>query len=815
MEDAIEWLRNRPFYEGQIAEHRRLPAREPAYGDVDLTPRMADALAKQGIDRLYRHQADAIEAVRDGDDVVLATETASGKSLAYTVPAFEAAMDHGGRTLYIGPQNALIADQEASLSDLAHGLGFGSGVTVDSYTGRLSRSEKRDVRDREPTVLLSNPDMLHYALLPYAGRLWEWFFSSLEYVVIDEVHSYRGVFGSQVAMTMRRLARTCERFGSDPRFVCCSATINNPVEHVASVTGRDPSGIALVDEDASGRGPRDWVLWNPPEYDDDWQERGSGRRKSSHTETKRLFCDLVTGGAQTLAFTRARQTAEQYATDSASDLRERGERELAGKVGAYQAALTNERRREIEADLHAGELRGVWSTSALELGVDVGGLDAVILDGYPGTRMSAYQRAGRAGRGDDPALVVMVGGEDQLDQYLMRNPTDFFEAPSEDAICDPENGQLLPGHVACAADESWLSPVDERFLGETFPSVVADLTDEGVLDRRETADGLRWTHAGSSSPQQSVSLRTVGDREVDLIDSSRNETVASLGFADALRDAHPGAIYHQQGRTYEVTELDLDRDVAELQSSWADYYTQPLTEKDIVVNEDLAARELSARPDVPVRFADVTVTERITGFVRKDAKTGESLGEAALDLPETTLRTKALYFPVPADLESEIRALGSRAGGGGAEDTADADDAEKVTDGGEGTTEGGESESSLGGEYAFNGGIHAAEHGIISLFPFHLLCDRADVGGISTPYHPHTDAPAVFVYDGYPGGVGLTRRGHERIEELMARTARLIDGCDCEGGCPACVQSPHCGNANDPLAKAPAVHLLEALTPDE
>ncbi|WP_193308580.1 DEAD/DEAH box helicase [Halorubrum halophilum] len=813
MDDAIEWLRNRPFYQGQIAEHRRFPAREPAYRDVDLAPRMADALAKDGVDRLYRHQADAIEAVRDGDDVVLATETASGKSLAYTVPAFEAAMDHGGRTLYIGPQNALIADQEESLGDLAHGLGFGSGVSVESYTGRLSQSEKRDVRDREPTVLLSNPDMLHYALLPYASRLWDWFFGSLEYVVIDEVHSYRGVFGSQVALTLRRLARTCEQFGSRPQFVCCSATINNPVEHVATVTGRDPEGIALVDEDASGRGPRDWVLWNPPEYDDDWQERGSGRRKSSHTESKRLFVDLVTAGQQTLAFTRARQTAEQYATDSASDLRERGERDLAANVGAYQAALSDDRRREIEGALHAGDLRGVWSTSALELGVDVGGLDAVILDGYPGTRMSAYQRAGRAGRGDDPALVVMVGGEDQLDQYLMRTPADFFEAPPEDAICDPENDRLLPGHVACAADERWLSPDDERFFGPSFPGAVADLTDSGVLDRREVADGIRWTHAGSESPQQAVSLRTAGDREIDLVDRSRNETIASLGFGDALRDAHPGAIYHQQGRTYEVTSLDLDRDVAELQSSWADYYTQPLSEKDIVVNEDLDERALTARPDVPVRFADVTVTEQITGFVRKDAKTGDSLGESALDLPETTLRTKALYFPVPADLESEMRSLGAhddadeeRSGGGDREAATTGDDCDGPT------TDGGA--AAYGSEYAFNGGIHAAEHGIISLFPFHLLCDRADIGGISTPYHGHTDGPAVFVYDGHPGGVGLTRRGHQRIEELMARTATLIDTCDCAGGCPACVQSPHCGNANDPLAKAPAVRLLDALTTD-
>ncbi|WP_245626053.1 DEAD/DEAH box helicase [Haloparvum sedimenti] len=772
-DDVVDWLRSRPYYEGQIAEHRRVPGREPSFADVDLEPRLADALADRGIDKLYEHQAEAIEAVRDGKDAVIATETASGKSLAYTVPAFENAMDHGGRTLYLGPQNALISDQEETLSALAGDLGFGSRVSVDTYTGRLSKSEKRDVRDRRPTVLLSNPDMLHYALLPYGYRLWEWFFSSLELVVIDEVHNYRGVFGSGVALALRRLNRLCERFGADPQYVCCSATIGNPVEHAATVTGRPEGNFALVDEDASGRGPRDWVLWNPPEYDDDWQERGSGRRKSSHTETKRLFVDLVQQGHQTLTFTRARQTAEQYATDSADDLRDRGERELAGKVGAYQAALKDDTRRDLEARLHDGDLRGVWSTNALELGVDVGGLDAVLMDGYPGTRMNTFQQAGRAGRGDDPALVVLVGGEDQLDQYLLSNPEDLFEAPPEDAICDPENDQLLPRHVACAADENWLAPRDRDHFGDEFPGIVAEFTENGVLDRRETRDGTRWTFNGDASPQHEMNLRTAEEREVDLIDTGRNETVASLGLSDAMRDAHPGAIYHQQGRTYEVTKLDLNRDVAELSTTWADYYTQVLTEKDVVVNEDLDERPLSARPDTPVRFADVTVTERVTGFERRDSSTGESLGQKTLDLPETTLRTRALYFPVPEDVETDMRADH--------------------------------------GEHGFNGGIHAAEHGVISLFPFHLLCDRSDVGGLSTPYHPHTDAATVFVYDGYPGGVGLTRRGFERVEELFARTARLIEGCDCTDGCPACVQSPHCGNANEPLAKAPATQLLYRL----
>ncbi len=786
MDDLIEWLRSRPWYQGQVREHRRVPGRDPTFADVDLEPRLDSALSKAGIDRLYDHQTRAIDAVRDGKNVVLATQTASGKSLAYTVPAFESTMDHGGRTLYLGPQNALVADQTETLSDLAHGLGFGSRVSVDQYTGRLSKSEKREVRDRMPTFLLSNPDMVHYALLPHASRLWEWFFSSLELVVVDEVHQYRGVFGSHVALILRRLARTCEQFGSDPQFVCCSATIGNPVEHAARVTGQPAETYELVDRDTSGTGPRHWLFWNPPEYAG---EEGSGRRtssrpdstsstgsrrRSSHVETKNLLVDLVSKGYQTLAFTRARQTAERYATDTASELRERGEHELAGKVAAYQAALTHDRRRSLEADLHSGTLRGVWSTNALEVGVDVGGLDAVLLDGYPGTRMSTHQRAGRAGRGDDPALVVLVGGEDQLDQYLMSSPADFFDGDPEKAVTDPENDYLLPDHVACAAAERWLSPEDREVFGESFPDVVADLTEEGTLERRGTPQGMRWLHAGGGSPQHEMSLRTIADREVDLLDARSNEVVASLAFDDALRDAHPGAIYHHQGTTYEVSELDLDRDVATLERTWADYYTRVRHDKQVTVERDLTSKPLTARPDTEVCFAEITMRKQITGYERRDARRGSTLGRKSLDLPETALRTRALYFTIPIDVEEAMR--------------------------------------DLGGETGFNGGIHAAEHGMISLFPLHLLCDRADIGGLSTPYHTHTDRSTIFVYDGHPGGVGLTESGYESVEELMARTARLVDGCACHDGCPACVQSPHCGNANEPLTKETAVLLLESLT---
>ena len=771
MQNTIDWLRGRPYYEGQIARHETLPGNDGEFRDIPLESRLESALETRGIDRLYRHQAEAVEAVRGGENVVIATQTASGKSLGYTIPAFERAMDHGGRTLYIAPQNALINDQEETLDGLAHDLGFGSRVSVAQYTGRLDKNEKRDVRNRQPTVVLTTPDMLHYALLPYAHRLWDWFFKGLETVVIDEVHEYRGVFGSHVALVLRRLARICDRFDSNPQFVCCSATIGNPVEHASAVTGKSESSFGLVDENTSRTGPTHWLLWNPPEYEDA-RYGGAKRRKSNHGETKRIFADLVTRDCQTLAFTRSRQGAERYAMESADELRNRGERSLANDIAAYQAALRNERRRELESGLHSGDVRGAWSTNALELGVDIGGLDAVLLDGYPGTRMAAFQQAGRAGRGTEASLVAFVAGEDQLDQYLMANPDEFFAGDPERAVVNPENEELLPEHVVSAARETWLSPEDQAYFGENFPDLVADLESRGELERRQTSGGIRWTYDGDGSPQHEMSLRTIDDREIDLLDRSNGNVIASLPFSDALNDAHRGAIYHQQGQSYEVVDLDLSRDVAELSPTWADYHTKTLTDKEITVEEDLSEKTLSTREDCTVRFAEVTMREQITGFERRDAKRNETLGRESLDLPELTLRTKALYFTIPDDIERELR-------------TMDGD---------------------------FNGAIHAAEHGMISLFPLDLLCDRSDIGGLSTPLHPHTGTSTIFIYDGYPGGVGLTREGYETVESLMKNTREMIRACDCESGCPSCVQSPQCGNANDPLDKELAEHLLSDLT---
>ena len=767
MDDVLAWLRERPYYEGQIVEERTLPGREATYADLDVSDRLASTLSSDGVDRFYRHQADAIEAIRDGENVVLATPTASGKSLAYTVPAFERAMDHVGTTLYIAPQVALINDQAETLSDLAHGLGFGSRVTVDRYTGRLSQSEKETVRERQPTVLLTTPDMLHYGIMPHAHRLWEWFFQRLETIVIDEVHAYRGVFGSHVSLVLRRLNRLAERFDADPQYIACSATIGNPVEHAATVTNQPEPSFRLLTEDDSATGPRQWVVWNPPEKQGGG---GQGRRRSTHVETERLFVDLVQRGLQTVVFTGSRQVAERYATESSRKLRERGEGKLATEIGAYQAALTSDRRRELEAGLHDGSIRGVWSTNALELGVDVGGLDAVVLDGYPGTRMETFQRAGRAGRGEDPALVALVTGEDQLDQYVARHPEALFDRAPEQALTNPANDQILPDHVRSAARENWLSPGDDRHFGETFPDVVSDLEDGGDLERRTTAAGTRWLYDGGGSPQHETSLRSADDREIKLRERGSNDVIASLPFDDALRDAHPGAIYHHQGTKYEVVALDLDHDVATLDRTYADQYTRVLHEKTITVEADLREKPFPGRPDVPVRFADVTMHKQITGFERHDARSGEAIGRESLSLPETTLRTRALYYALPPALEQDLRAKGD-----------------------------------------FPGGIHAAEHAMIATMPLSFLTDRRDIGGLSTPHHPHTDRSTIFIYDGYPGGVGIARAGYGAIGELSATTHELVADCDCDDGCPACVQSPHCGNANDPLDKALAIELLDAL----
>ena len=774
MEETIAWLRNRSYYSDQIQLHRSIAGRTGQTRELPLQPPVAEALSEHGIVDLYAHQVKAIEAVRRGQNVVLATPTASGKSLAYIVPALERSVEAEGRTLYLGPQVALINDQEATLTSLTETLA--ADVTVAQYTGVVSQIDRQTVRADEPDIVLTTPDMLHCGILANARSLWEWFFNELELVVIDEIHEYRGVFGSHVGLVLRRLARLCQTFDAAPQFICCSATIGNPRAHVATITGRPRSSFALVDEDTSATGPTHWLFWQPPTYASKSSGQ-EGRRRSYHGETLRLFTDLVSKGYQTVVFTRARQTAERYAAESANTLLNRGKNELADAVTAYHAGLRDDRRATIESALHTGTCPGVWSTNALELGVDIGRLDAVLLDGYPGTRMATFQQAGRTGRGQDPSLVTLVASEDQLDQYIITHPDELFEGPPEHAIANPANPQLLRTHTRAAAVERAITPADTEYFGATFPGVVADLTDAGQLRRRSGATGLQWVRATStaaSNPYE-AGLRTVEDREITLRmqeqDQPDRPIIGYLSFTAALRDVHPGAIYYHQGQTYEVATLDLDRDVAWLTPTDAEYQTRVQYDETITVDRDLESKPLATRDDVLVRFAEVTRRKRVTGFVRRNPVSGEQLGHDLLNLPETTLQTQALYFTLPKRLETILK--------------------------------------TMTGE--FNGAIHAAEHGLIATFPLSLLCDRRDIDGISTPHHPDTAGSAIFIYDGYPGGVGLVRSGYDQIEDVLRHTWELIAACSCDSGCPACVQSPYCGNANEPLDKRLALVLLTAL----
>jgi len=784
----VDWLVEDAPVAGHLGARTVESGREATYGRLDLSDRITKALTAQGIDRLYADQVDAIDAVREGDNVVVATPTASGKSLVYTIPAIEGALHHGKRTLYIAPLRALINDQEAALSDFVADLGFGPQVTVAQYTGQLDRAEKRRVRDRQPELLLTTPDMLHMGLLPHTHRLWDWFFESLGTVVLDEIHEYRGVFGSHVALVLRRLARICGRFEAEPRYICCSATIGNPIEHASALTGCPASSFVGLETDTSATGPRHWVFWNPPlkaatQTDDasDGNESSSdpaavrGQRRSPHPLTARMMAALIQRDYQVLAFTNARQTAERYAERTASLLAERGAQADADAVTAYQAALKRSRRDTIEGRLRNGSLRGVWSTNALELGIDIGSLDAVLLDTYPGTRMETRQRAGRTGRGTDPSLVALVAGQDQLDQYLLANPATFFDGRPERAIVNPTNSTLLPAHVRCAAREQWLDPDDDSHFGDGFTDVVATLQEAGDLERRSTRDGMRWTFDGGENPQLATSLRSIDDREIRLVDAARGEAIASLPFGDALRDAHPGAIYYHQGRTYEVAELDLDRARAELRETRATYHTRALREKDITVERRLRDRQVAGYGELSVVLADVTLRERIDGYVRYHGSDDDGERVALpTALPETSMRTRALFFTLPPAIERGLR-----------EAAPTADD--------------------------YLGALHALEHGLISLFPLELLCDRRDVGGLSTPRHPDTGRSTVFIHDGHPGGVGLARGGFDGLESLLRETRSMIAACGCEAGCPSCVQSPHCGNANEPLTTGLAVELVDRL----
>jgi DEAD/DEAH box helicase domain-containing protein len=754
----LDHLRGLRGYHGQIVHVERLPAREPRFGRLDhqLPGALAQGLARKGVRELFTHQAQAVNAVRRGESVVVSTSTASGKTLCYNLPVLEAI--HGEskvRALYIFPTKALAQDQLRSLRELTEETM--PLLRYDTFDGDTPQAKRAKVR-KECQIILTNPDMLSMGILPNHAN-WGRFLGSLRYVVIDEAHIYRGIFGSHVANVIRRLRRLCQFYGASPQFICCSATIANPQELVSELTGAD---VTVIDDDGSPHGPKDFVFWNPPLLD-----QKSGARRSAHSEATALFTELVQANIRTLAFTKSRRVAEillVYARDALRKV----DPSLPDRIRAYRAGYRPEDRREIERMLFSGQLIGVTSTNALELGVDIGSLDATVLTGYPGTIASTWQQSGRAGRSRGYSMSFLVGLDNPLDQYLMRHPDEFFRKIPEHALINPTNPHILSQHLLCAAFEMPLTPADEaRFGGEqAFESVMVELEQRRFL--RYTNE--RWYYQGLDYPAQNVNIRSTSSAHYNIVDTSRPgyNVLETIDAERAFFDVHAGAVYLHQGETYAVTQLDLYTRNAFVVPADVNYYTSARDITDVRIIQSLRSRSAGI---ADAFWGKVRVTTQVIGYRRKQQFTDTVLSDEPLDLPPQSYETMALWFTIPPDLAGPLRARGL--------DIA--------------------------------GALHAVEHTSIGILPLYAMCDRSDIGGVSMTIHPDTGGMAIFIYDGAPGGVGISEKGFEMLPQLWRAALNVLRECPCEDGCPSCVHSPKCGNNNEPLDKAGAEMLLAAL----
>jgi len=742
-------LADEPRYRGQIVHQESFSARPARFGAIarPLPDALDAALRRQGVARLYAHQAETLEAARAGASVIVTTGTSSGKTLCYALPVLETLLtEPAARALFVYPTKALAQDQADALGE------FGLPVCVGTYDGDTPADERRRLR-AEAQILLTNPDMLHVGILPQHFR-WTPFLRSLRYIVLDDMHVYRGVFGSHVALILRRLRRLCRLRGADPQFICTSATIANPGEFGHRLTGVP---LRVVDTDAAPRGPRRFVLWNPPVLD-----RARMGRRSPYVEASQLLAALVRRDVRTIVFTKARKITEliyRYAVDALRDDPAR-----AARIRPYRAGYLPQERREIEQRLFRGDLAGVVSTSALELGIDVGGLDAAVLVGYPGTMASVWQRAGRAGRGTGDSLAVLIALEDALDQYLMRQPAYFFGRPIEHATVDPDNPYVLAAHLRCAAAEIALWPGDEALFGPRMRDVAGALEALGALVRR----GERWHARTRAYPAGTVDIRAVSGDLYRIVRSGTRRLLGTVDAARAFEQVHEGAIYLHQGEAYRVARLDLATRTAVVEPDDGGYYTEARVLTDLTIERVRDTRPLGA---ATAHVGEVRVTQQVVEYRRKQLQTDTVLAVQPLEMPAQELRTVALWIVLPDGLAGAVEAEGR--------DLA--------------------------------GGIHAIEHAAIGLLPLLTMCDRWDIGGVSYPRHPETERATIFIYDGYPGGVGVTEQGFRLLDDLLARTLDAIEGCPCEAGCPSCVQSPKCGNLNSPLDKHAAEFLLRRL----
>jgi DEAD/DEAH box helicase domain-containing protein len=741
--------------EQPVTHVHHLPVRESRTGGWPdwVEPELRERLVGRGVRAPYSHQIAAAQAARDGRHVVVATGTASGKSLAYQLPALtKLAEDPRACVLYLAPTKALARDQLASVAELAD-----SSVRPAAYDGDTP-AEERDWVRRHSRWIVTNPDMLHRGILP-AHQRWSSTLRRVAYVVIDECHAYRGVFGSHVGHVLRRLRRICRRYGAEPVFILASATVADPAAAATRLVGED---VVAVTEDGSPRPGATFALWEPP-LTERTGEHGAPLRRSAAADAAGLLADLVERGARTLAFVRSRRSAESVADQARRLLADRGRGDLAPRVDSYRGGYLPEERRELERALSSGALLGVATTNALELGIDIAGLDAVVLAGYPGTLASLWQQAGRAGRAQRESLVVFVARDDPLDHYLAHHPRAVFGRPIEATVTDPANPYVLGPQLCCAAAELPLRPEDlADFGGPVAEAQIEELVAAGQLRKRPTG----WYWAGRGRPD--VDIRGSGDEPVAIIEAGTGRLLGTVDGGAAHSTVHEGALYVHRGNTFVVDEFDVEDACAVVHPESPDWTTVARDITDLAIVSIEQTRSLGA---VTAHTGTVDVTNQVVAYQRRRMGTGEVLAEFPLDLPARQLRTKAVWLTL------DHRAV----------ERADVGDAE------------------------LPGSLHAAEHAAIGILPLLATCDRWDLGGLSTAVHPDTGTAAIFVYDGHPGGAGFAERGYAALRRWLQATRATVASCECESGCPSCVQSPKCGNGNDPLDKAGAVRVLDVV----
>ena len=770
-EELLEFIQRR-LDESTLTFHTTLPPQRAQYAEWPewVLPELKEKLVEGGVGKLYSHQAELAQAAWAGEDAVISTGTSSGKSLGYQLPILSRlAQEPTACALYLTPTKALGSDQLQAVLELCRGIPALKGVVPSPYDGDTPQESRAGVRDHS-RFIFSNPDMVHMSLLAAHAR-WARLLRHLEFIVIDECHSYRGVFGANVALVLRRLLRLCAHYGSRPTVIYASATMKDPGRHAQRLTGRSARAIT---EDTAPTGARTVALWEPGFIEGAEGEHGAPVRRAATTEAAEMMASFIAEGARTMTFVRSRRSAEVVAMRAAEVLSgSLGRPDFAQRIAAYRAGYLAEDRRKLERALDDASLLGVATTSALELGIDVGGLDAVVTAGFPGTVASFWQQAGRAGRRGQGSLVVLIARDEPMDTYLVHHPEALLGRPVEASVFNPANPYILFGHVYCAAVEKPLD--DATITAWGAQDVVHQLAESGLLRRRER--GWFAVPIPAHSPEElspetahtAVSLRGGAGEEVMIVDSSDGRLLGTLDAVRATSQVHPGAVYLHQGESFVIEELILSDYLALARPEAPDYSTTPRSTTDIRILRE-ADNLVNYSPGLWVADVEVEVTDRVTGYQVRlaDGTIGDDI---PLDLPEQRLVTRAVAYTIDP---MALAAMGVTAS-----DTP--------------------------------GTLHAAEHAAIGLLPLIATCDRWDIGGVSTALHPDTQLPTVFVYDGHPGGAGFAEEGFRRFPEWIAATFEAVRSCPCESGCPSCVQSPKCGNGNNPLRKEGAIKLLGAL----